>query len=1105
MSPILQTSLHYLWFLYGLGFVIATLALVVTNRRSLVPTKSLPLVAGGLLTCGATLFITQLSWVFPGSPAPTQSITVLLVLCGLLFLEAPLHDIPKTRRGRRRLQVYAVAIPLLGICLYYQTNPAHMNGLHAFPTLGMFLVARSFWRVSQKLRLPSIALTTLAVGGAVLIPIAAIPQLTPLHPLASAILLIVPLAMVYLLAFSLWHIIAQSSQLQLHIRLSRTIALIGVSFVILVSAAIAGFLLTLNLENVARSHIDQSTTERAGVIAANFDKTFTAIDDCVKLLAASEGVRSAFYAPAIHSMEPTNTVLDHFSKIIGPSSIAYILDTCGTTIASSNRDSPESFVGKNYKIRPYFTEALAGNTGRYCAIGLTSQKRGYYSAQPVLDHQGKICAVAVVKFTLENPESIFEMRDPCMLVDPNGIVFASNRPDRLYKTIRPLTDSVRHAVMASHQYGTETLSRMPPTLHAEHPGMRAPFQAISPLKSIDKWTIVYEADTTMIALYRFVGLGASLFVVLVLVGISMIFGESNWLLKKLAVSEEQYRSVFEKSSAAMLILDMNTQIIEKANDAAAALLKKTDLVNKSLTDIVTLPPGFFFRPTGTEIQSVDIIGEKEKQARSTELHYVKANNAIHMILFDTTQRRKAEAALAASRQRLELALWSEGLSVWDWDIAANVVLFDSRWSDMLGYTTYADTDNDPMRLREIHAEDRATVAHLLDEIRVGTKETIRHRYRMKTAIGKVVWILNCGRVIERDFAGKPVRVVGIFNDITSQVDAEIHLSEMASRMSAILDTMPHLAWLKDTQGRYLTVNSRFAEAAGKSPEEIIGLSDYALWPFALADKYVRDDREVMSTQTRKYVEEPLHTPRGAHMFETFKSPIISPSGEVTGTAGVSRDITIRKAIEEASRSSSEHLQNLDHQIRTQLSSILGLSSLALRAETSEEMRVPLTAIEEAGTALLAFINERSPSERSSVEPPRPESIPRLTDTILIADDNLISLKLLSVQLQEAGATVLTAQNGREVLDTLKEHPETALIILDVVMPEMDGLETAARIRIAESDSDTHIPIIAITARALPGDRKHCISAGMDDYISKPFDAELLLERIHHWLDLKKNT
>jgi signal transduction histidine kinase/CheY-like chemotaxis protein len=114
--------------------------------------------------------------------------------------------------------------------------------------------------------------------------------------------------------------------------------------------------------------------------------------------------------------------------------------------------------------------------------------------------------------------------------------------------------------------------------------------------------------------------------------------------------------------------------------------------------------------------------------------------------------------------------------------------------------------------------------------------------------------------------------------------------------------------------------------------------------------------------------------------------------------------------------------------------------------------------------------------------------------VLLAEDNLVNQVLASRLLEKLGHTVLVAGNGRKVLEAL-EKQEFDLVVMDVSMPEMDGFEAAAAIRTKEGATGSHIPIIAMTAHAMKGDRERCLAAGMDAYVSKPIQASELFEAI----------
>jgi CheY-like chemotaxis protein len=114
--------------------------------------------------------------------------------------------------------------------------------------------------------------------------------------------------------------------------------------------------------------------------------------------------------------------------------------------------------------------------------------------------------------------------------------------------------------------------------------------------------------------------------------------------------------------------------------------------------------------------------------------------------------------------------------------------------------------------------------------------------------------------------------------------------------------------------------------------------------------------------------------------------------------------------------------------------------------------------------------------------------------ILLAEDNLVNQKLASRLLENQGHMVIVAGDGAQALDTLAKQ-SFDLILMDAQMPVMDGFEATAAIRRLEEQTRAHIPIIAMTAHAMVGDRQRCLKAGMDGYIAKPVHAHELFETI----------
>src|SRR5207244_10179521 len=117
--------------------------------------------------------------------------------------------------------------------------------------------------------------------------------------------------------------------------------------------------------------------------------------------------------------------------------------------------------------------------------------------------------------------------------------------------------------------------------------------------------------------------------------------------------------------------------------------------------------------------------------------------------------------------------------------------------------------------------------------------------------------------------------------------------------------------------------------------------------------------------------------------------------------------------------------------------------------------------------------------------------------VLIVDDDMRNIFALSTVLEEHDMNIVSARNGRDAIRILQEEPEIDIVLMDIMMPEMDGMATMREIR--KIPRLKNLPIVAVTAKAMKGDREKCIEAGAWDYLSKPVDPEQLLAVLRAWL------
>jgi len=162
-------------------------------------------------------------------------------------------------------------------------------------------------------------------------------------------------------------------------------------------------------------------------------------------------------------------------------------------------------------------------------------------------------------------------------------------------------------------------------------------------------------------------------------------------------------------------------------------------------------------------------------------------------------------------------------------------------------------------------------------------------------------------------------------------------------------------------------------------------------------------------------------------------------------------------------------------------------------QSNGQKRAPLPKLDMNGTKRLIVDDHATSGEKTN-----PASLQR---HILLAEDNEVNQEVARHRVETLGCTVDVVETGREVLDVLSKC-RYDLILMDCQMPEMDGYTATALIRASEKEDaskSTHIPIIALTAHAMEGDRARCIAAGMDDYLGKPFTQAQLRSILERWL------
>ncbi|HEX2228404.1 MAG TPA: response regulator, partial [Candidatus Binatia bacterium] len=158
---------------------------------------------------------------------------------------------------------------------------------------------------------------------------------------------------------------------------------------------------------------------------------------------------------------------------------------------------------------------------------------------------------------------------------------------------------------------------------------------------------------------------------------------------------------------------------------------------------------------------------------------------------------------------------------------------------------------------------------------------------------------------------------------------------------------------------------------------------------------------------------------------------------------------------------------------------------------------PERLLDETALFLHRVIADLPPEKQAMLERLHQSDDDLVGKKVLVVDDDVRNIFALSSVLERRGMTVLTAGTGREAIEILDSTPDLAIVLMDIMMPEMDGYETMQAMR--ENAEFRRLPIIALTAKAMKGDREKCLEAGASDYLAKPVNTEQLLSALRMWL------
>ncbi|MBE7940363.1 MULTISPECIES: ATP-binding protein [Ramlibacter] len=514
---------------------------------------------------------------------------------------------------------------------------------------------------------------------------------------------------------------------------------------------------------------------------------------------------------------------------------------------------------------------------------------------------------------------------------------------------------------------------------------------------------------------------------------------------------------------------------------------------------------------------------------------------------DVTVARQATAELARSRGMLALALDAARMGVWEMDLATREVQASPGWPEALGLPDWRSLGDalSATRLADGRAPGRLAVPLLKGEV-----DRISVEHALPLADGRTVWLLTQYRVAERDASGRATRLVGTSCNIDERMQARVareaalQAAESANRAkSEFLATMSHeirtpihgvigiSRMLADSpldaqQRAWLGVLDSCAAALLGLVDDVLDVSRIEAGRLELREERValhallEDVAAVVGIKARERglaLEFSLSAGLpdavrgdGQRLRQVLTNLLgnavkFTPSGRITLQAGVVAGERLRIAVRDTgigiSPADQARLFKRFTQVEagsTRRHGGTGLG-LAISRELARLMGGDITVESEPGqgaTFTLDLPLRADAPEAALAMAAGAGAAGTARGRILVVEDNAVNRMVVEGLLARAGhAQVTLAEDGAQAVTACREAAFD-LVLMDCQMPVMDGYEAARELRSA----GLAMPIVALTANASVEDRARCLAAGMDDYLAKPIDGQMLAERVAHWLE-----
>ena len=356
-------------------------------------------------------------------------------------------------------------------------------------------------------------------------------------------------------------------------------------------------------------------------------------------------------------------------------------------------------------------------------------------------------------------------------------------------------------------------------------------------------------------------------------------------------------------------------------------------------------------------------GEAELDAKGDITH-------IKGIAQDITEKKLAAEKIRINEERWQFAIEGSGDGIWDWRPQEKKTFYSNRWIEMLGYKPEEFTDNDYEWSSRIHPDDIEFAFAEISKSLSGQTVFFNQEYRFRNKQGKYLWILNRGKVVERNANGEAIRVVGSHSDISNLKQAEELVKVNEARLSLAVKAGGIGIWDWDIVSDKLTWDDQMFTLYGVNKDDFTNA--YEAWVNGVyePDKQRSNEEIQKAIQGEKDFNTEFRVQYADGTIRNIKAlatvlrdnegnavRMIGTNWDITAEKETLAQIAAREAAEKANRAKSDFLANMSHEIRTPLNSVIGFTDLLKKTQLSIVQQQYVNSANVSGHALLGLIND----------------------------------------------------------------------------------------------------------------------------------------------------